>query len=333
MRRSEALREAVRARVVPASPRSEALSVAQAVARSGGEGVLGIVFFGSRKTHAGPDPWSAYDLFVLTRDYLGFYRSLRAAGALRREPALAAALNAVLPPNQVAVPVPPAGDGAPRRAKCAVISLDAFLRETSPRRRDHFCIGRLFQPTELLHARDEETRERIVDALVAAHLETYAWVRPWLPPRFDADAYTRALLRVSLSREIRPEPGGRADALWEAQQPYLREVYAVLLRELAAEGELTEHADGSYALAREVTLGERLRVEAYFRWSLVRATARWFKYILTFEDWLEYILRKAQRHTGQDIVLTPRERRLPVIFLWPRLIRYLRQKDKQGRSA
>jgi hypothetical protein len=66
---------------------------------------------------------------------------------------------------------------------------------------------------------------------------------------------------------------------------------------------------------------------------MVRATARWAKYIVTFDDWLEYILRKARRHSGQDIVLTPRERRLPLVFLWPRVIRYLRHKDQQGRGA
>ena len=81
------------------------------------------------------------------------------------------------------------------------------------------------------------------------------------------------------------------------------------------------------------TAGERLRAFAYFRWSMVRATARWAKYMVTFDDWLEYILRKARRHSGQDIVLTPRERRMPLVFLWPRVIRYLRHKDKQGRGA
>ena len=91
--------------------------------------------------------------------------------------------------------------------------------------------------------------------------------------------------------------------------------------------------DGAYALARPITAAERLRVNAYFTWSLVRATARWAKYIVTFDGWLEYILRKARRHSGQDIVLTPRERRMPLVFLWPRVIRYLRHKDKQGRGA
>jgi hypothetical protein len=50
--------------------------------------------------------------------------------------------------------------------------------------------------------------------------------------------------------------------------------------------------------------------------------------VVTFDDWLEFILRKARRHTGQPIELTPRERRLPLVFLWPRVFRYLRHKDR-----
>ena len=50
--------------------------------------------------------------------------------------------------------------------------------------------------------------------------------------------------------------------------------------------------------------------------------------MVTFDDWLEFIVRKARRHSGQDIVLSDRERRMPLVFLWPRVIRYLRHKDR-----
>jgi len=321
---SEDLREAIRTRVFPREDRAEVRDVARAVLESGGESVMALVFFGSRKTQASPDPWSAYDFFVLTRRYRDFYRSLKAAGSFRRSQRVAAALNAVLPPNLVSVR---AGLGeTPLLAKCAVISLTTLLRETSERRRDHFCAGRLFQPTEVLYARDPETAERVLDALVDAHMLTLSWVRPWLPPAFDVETYCRTLLRVSLAHEIRPEPGGRSKALWEAQRRYLTEVYAILLKDLADACELQRRGI-NYALARPVTLGENVRIEAYFGRSLVRATERWFKYMVTFDDWLEYIVRKARRHTGQQIVLTPREKRLPIVFLWPRVIRYLREKD------
>lgn len=315
------LREAIRARAFPRAPHGDVQALARTVVEGGGESVLGVVFFGSRKTRASPDPWSGYDLFVLTREYRAFYRSLKAAGALRRSRSVVAALNAILPPNQISV----RGAGESRAlAKCAVISLTTLRRETSQRRRDHFCAGRLFQPTEVLYARDTATAEGILDALVNAHAMTLSWVRPWLPPTFDVQTYCRTLLRVSLGREIRPEPEGRSEALWLAQKDYLEAVYGIFLRGQATAGELRIAEDGLYSLARPVSASERRRLDAYFRRSKVRATERWLKYMVTFEDWLEYIVHKAERHSGEEIVLTSRERRLPIVFLWPRVIRYLR---------
>ncbi|HXB53651.1 MAG TPA: hypothetical protein VN461_02645 [Vicinamibacteria bacterium] len=325
-----ALREAIRARTRPAVARAAAAAAAQVLAQAAGAELRGVVFFGSRRTEAGADPWSAYDFFVLTRAYRGFYSALRKAGKVKRSPAVLALLNALLPPSQVSLWL--GTPDAPLHAKCSVLSFTAFLRETSRRRHDHFCIGRLFQPSEIVHAADEATAERILDGLVSAHEETYRWVRPWLPAQFDAEAYGRTLLRVSMAREIRPEPPGRADALWEVQRREQGPVYALLLETLAAGGELrpSGEAPGTYQLVRPVSAAERLGIQAYFAWSLLRATARWGKHVFTFEGWLDYILRKARRHVGEEIVLSPRERRWPLLFLWPRFFRYLRRRGRGG---
>jgi hypothetical protein len=324
----EALRQVVQAQAFPAEPSAAAGLAARAVAQAGGPAVRAVVFFGSRKSQARPDRWSAYDFFVLVRSHGEFYRALRAARRLGRPPGLMAALNRVLPPNQLSLEAEGAA-GERLVAKCAVVSLEAFARETSWRRRDHFFLGRLFQPVEVAYAADAAAGEAVVDGLTrAAHL-TLDWSRPWLPERFDVDAFTRALLHVSFRAEIRPEPEGRADALWEAQREALRRVYGVLLAERARGGDLREPEPGVFALARPAGAGARLRLALYFRWSLVRATARWLKHMVTFEGWLEFIVRKAQRHSGQEIELTPRERRWPLVFLWPRVLRYLRHKDRR----
>jgi len=323
----ETLRAAVAARVRPAVPRPDAAEVARAVVEAGGEAVRSLVFFGSRKTKARPDVYSAYDIFVVVSAYTPFYRSLREHGRLRHRPALGAALNAWLPPNQVSLPVRLA-DGTRVLAKCAVVSETALQRGTSPSRHDHFMAGRLFQPTELLHSSGPPAEGAVLDALVSAHALTYEWVRPWLPARFDVADYCRTLLRVSYAGEIRPEPEGRAEALWRAQEDYLRPVYSVLLDALQARGDLVTPEAGFYALARPARAFARVRSRLYFQWSLVRATARWAKYVVTFEDWLEFMLHKVRRHSGQTIELTERERRMPLIFLWPRVIDYLRHKDK-----
>jgi hypothetical protein len=305
--------------------------VAASLAQAGRGSVAALIFFGSRKTQARTDEFSAHDFFLLTHDYSDLYRSLQSSGSLHRPAWLVAGLNRVLPPNVISVR-PSAGTADTWRAKCAVATVDCFLRETSAARHDHFFLGRMFQPVEIVYAADEATRESVLGGLASARALTYTWVRPWLPPSFDVETYCRTLLRVSLGREIRPEPSGRADALWDVQKEFLQSVYGRLLADLVKAGELV--ARGSeYSIARPVTFGERLRVGWYFRWSMVRATARWAKYVVTFDDWLEYMLRKARRHSGQDIVLTPRERRMPLVFLWPRVIRYLRDKDRQGRGA
>ena len=327
MRPPDALREAVRSRVASPAPDAGAREAAHAIEDRGGAATRAILFFGSRKTQARPDAWSAYDFFVIVERYRPFYDALRAHGALRRPSGLVAALNGPLPPNQIGLTLGAPGERT-ARAKCAVVSAAAFARETSPQRRDHFFLGRLCQQTEVVFAADEASRERVVEALASAHALTYAWVRPWLPDRFDVGTFCRTFLRVSYSAEIRPEPDGRADALWEAQREYLAAVYGVLLRELHAAGDLVLHEPGTYGLARPAGRGERLRLSAYFWRSKIRATLRWAKYVVTFDDWLEFILRKATRHSGQAFELTPRERRFPLLFLWPRVFRYLRHKDR-----
>jgi hypothetical protein len=304
----------------------EALAAARAVQALGGDAVAAVLFFGSRQTQAGPDRYSAWDFFVVTRAYAPFYRALRRAGASHRPAGLLAVLNSVLTPSQISLDLPGSEGALP--AKCAVVSLPDLRREASARRRDHFILGRLFQPVIILLAAAPE-REAVLDALGEACRLTVTWVRPWLPERFTADEYCRTLLRVSYGAEIRPEPvARRIEALWAAQRERMLPVYSVLLRDLAREGELVETAPGTYALARPALAGERRRLAGYFAWSRVRATTRWAKHVVTFEGWLDYILRKAERHTGQAIVLTPRERRLPLVFLWPRVFRYLRHKDR-----
>jgi hypothetical protein len=324
---SEEFRAAVAARSLPSGSAPEALAAACAVKELGGNTVAAVLFFGSRQTQARPDPHSAWDFFVVTRGYAPFYRALRRAGATHRPARLLAGLNTLLTPSQASLSVPGL-KGATLRAKCAVVSLADLRRETSERRRDHFILGRLFQPVAILHA-DEPEREVILDTLVDACRLTASWVRPWLAERFTADEYCRTLLRVSYGAEIRPEPvARRIETLWAAQQDRMRPVFALLLRDLARERELEEVAPATYRLVRPVTAAERRRLAAYFAWSRVRATTRWAKHVVTFEGWLDYLLRKAERHTGQEIVLTPRERRLPLVFLWPRVFRYLRHKDR-----
>jgi hypothetical protein len=45
--------------------------------------------------------------------------------------------------------------------------------------------------------------------------------------------------------------------------------------------------------------------------------------VVTFANWLPYVVRKVERHTGRTIELTRLERKLPLLFLWPRAFHVL----------
>ncbi len=304
-------------------------AAARRLSAAAGDTLVGLVFFGSRRTGAAlANAWSAYDVFVVVEGYHAFYDRLRRAGLTGKRPGLMALVSRWLPPTQFSLRFEAEGV----HVKASVIRFDTWRRETSGRRRDHFCIGRLCQPTRILYFRDEDARGLLLEGLVLSHRETWNWARPWLPPSFDADSYGRSALRTSMRWEVRPEPAGRADALWEAQRVLQIPVFDVLLRELGERGEVAPVSGrpGTFAPARPGGRAGRVRLEHYFRRSIVRATARWLKHVVTFEGWLDYILRKASRHTGEPIALTEREHRWPWVFLWGRLFRYLRDKDHKG---
>jgi hypothetical protein len=302
---------------------------ARRLAAAAGDTLVGLVFFGSRRTGASlANAFSAYDLFVVVEGYRAFYESLRRAGLTGKRPGLMALVSGWLPPTQCSLRFEAEGV----HGKASVIRCDTWRRETSARRRDHFCIGRLCQPTRILHFRDEDARRLLLEGLISSHRETWKWARPWLPRTFDADAYGRSALGTSMRWEVRPEPAGRAEALWEAQRGLQIPVFEALLGELEERGEVdaVPGRRGAFAPRRPVGSAERFRLEHYFRRSIVRATARWLKHVVTFEGWLDYIVRKASRHSGAAIELADRERRWPWIFLWGRLFRYLRDKDRKG---
>ena len=297
-----------------------------------GETLDGVIFFGSRRTNAArANAFSAYDLFLVVPSYRAFYRALVRAGLSSKNPFLLALVSTWLPPTQISLRI---GEVL---IKGAVLTRAILRRETSGRRRDHFTIGRLFQPARVLLARTPELRELLLDALVSAHFETWRWSRPWLPPAFDADAYGQRVLEVSMGWEIRPEPPGRAAALWAAQRDLQRPVFDALLEGLEATGELRRLADDAqpeagplWAPVRAPSLRQTLALRVYFSASIARATLRWAKHVVSFEGWLDYIVRKASRHSGQSIELSERERRWPLLFLWGRVFRYLRDKNRKG---
>lgn len=310
----------------PAGP--AARQIAEYLAHAFGPSTAALIHYGSHAQRSDARPDSAHDFFVVVDRYRDAYRSLARTVGTRFSPATATALARVLPPNVIAVAVP----AHPVRAKCAVLTVRDLLRLCSPRARDHFTQGRLFQQVHVAWSRDAASREAVVGALMGARIGTFRWGRPYLPATFSAEDYCRVLLETSFAGEIRPESGDRAASLWVAQRSVLERAYEALLLGLAREGVLA-HDDGRYRQVAPPSALEALRVRLYFQHSKARATLRWLKYVALYDDWLGYILGKIERRSGIAVELTARERRWPLIFLWPKLVRFLRTRAQRRGAA
>lgn len=297
----------------------EARALASLLAREAGGSVRSVLLYGSHLLNASPDRHSAFDLVVVVEAYAPFYRALRAAGQLQRPPGLFVALAGVLPPNVIAF-TPDEGRGG--MAKCVVVSRAHLEAALGPRPPDHFLLGRLVQRVGLAWAAGDEERLWLEARLGEARGRVLDWMAPYLQGAFDAEALGRRLMEVCYRGEIRPEAANRAKVIFEAQREHFREVLEPGLERAAEAGTLVRVEDG-YRLARPVGSGRRLYWRWHFLRSKLRATARWAKYVLTFDNWLPYISRKVERRTGRPVELTRLERRLPLIFLWPRVIRVL----------
>jgi hypothetical protein len=311
----------------PAPGSAPVSDLASRLVEAGGGAVSAILLYGSQLLRARPDIHSAYDLVVIVEGYPRFYRAMRASGELPRPRFLMTWMAGVLPPNVIAFA--PEGERG-LIAKCLIISHEHFAQALGSEPPDHFLLGRMVQRVEVLWSDGAAEREWVEARLAEARAGVLAWMAPYLEGSFDAAGLGRRLLEVCYRGELRPEAKDRADTIYEAQADHFAAVFPPVLEQAARDGDLVREAgaggDGDvarYRLASAVSRLERRRWRWHFRRSKVRATARWFKHMVTFANWLPYIVRKVERHTGRTVELTPLERKLPLIFLWPRAIHVL----------
>jgi hypothetical protein len=309
--------------------REPARLLTQSLVAGTGTQLRAVLLYGSHLLGAAPDRYSAHDLVVVVEEYLGTYRELRRHGFTHRSPKLMASLAWLLPPNVIAFS-PEGAEGA--LAKCLIISAGDFERELSARSRDHFMISRMIQDVGILYVRDAAAERWLDDSLEAARRTVLDWAVPYVAAPFTAESLARDMIAICYRSEIRPESGSRASSVFEAQRAYLVETYEKLLANAIGEGYVAREGHG-YRSARRPGPMARLKRSAYFNFSKLRVTARWLKHVLTFENWLSYVVRKVERRTGMGIELTALETRLPLIFLWPRLFRMLRDRPAEEPTA
>lgn len=294
-------------------------ALARQLVEAGGGQVRAILLYGSRLLRTRPDRNSAFDFVVLVTAYGPFYRALHDAGDLHRPAWLMTAMAGVLPPNTIAFAP---NEGREGIAKCLIVSTEHFERALGSAAPDHLLLGRMVQRVDIVWAKAAEDARWVGDQLAGARSGVLTWMAPYLEGAVDAGELGRRLLEVCYRGEFRPEAKNRAARIYEAQSDHFRLIFTPLLERGVASGLFVREQD-RYRLARPVPRSEARRWRRHFAVSKARATARWFKHMLTFANWLPYIVGKVERHTGRSIELTSLERKLPIVFLWPRAIHVL----------
>jgi len=309
------------------NPAPAARDAAEYIATVFGKTTRAVLHYGSRAQGRTSRPDSAFDFFVIVDRYGDAYRAL-AARLSRRRVGLATVLAWFLPPNAVALRrITAEGE---RELKCLIISARHFARECSTRARDHFVSGRVAQRLVLAWSRDDDATTAVTANVREARERSFDWVRVFLPQRFDVPQFCRTLIGVSLAHEIRTERPDHANALFAAQRDELVALYGAVLMRLHQRGVLARDGE-TFVQTSPPGPVTRARVRAYFRWSKLRTSLRLLKHPFLYDGWLEYLLQKIDRSTGERIELTERERRWPLIFLWPRAFRYVRTRPQRHR--
>ena len=316
----------------PTTTLDDARALAEALVMAAAGQVEAVILYGSHLNKASPDRHSAYDFVVVVKGYPAFYRNLKAAREMHRPSWLMAAAARVLPPNVIAFTPDEGREGL---AKCLIISREHLQEALGPKPRDHLLLGRMVQKVALVWARDEASSEWVLELLAGARVGVMEWVGPFLDEEFDAASVGRRLLAVCYRAEFRPEAGNRSETIFEAQRSHFVEHLTPVLEKGVRDGWLApvEAPERRYRFVERPGWRPRMRWRWHFIRSKARVTIRWPKHVLTFDNWLPYITRKLERRTGIQVELTRLERALPLIFLWPRVVKVLRARPDKERIS
>jgi hypothetical protein len=280
----DTLRELVETELgLPVDPRVAAM--AAAIAARHGEASRAVLFYGSCLRES-----------QLEGLMLDFYLIVSNYGAAYDKRWLARA-NALVPPN-----VFPFHHDA-LAAKYAVLSEEDFYRLNGPQTRNVSVWARFAQPSRLAWVRDEQARQRAVDAVARAAPALLASARPF--PIGDELEPWRHAFSLTYSAELRAERKGRSGSIVDTDPARYRRFTQPALAAI-------EPKAGSGGWARRRIEGKLLSVVR-----LAKASA-------TYAGGAEYIAWKINRHAGTSIELKPWQKRHPLlaaISLLPRLLR------------
>jgi hypothetical protein len=255
------------------------------------------------------------DLYVLVDSYANVRRSK-----------VKERVDAWLPPTVFSINVL-APDGSPIRAKCALITLADFEKGTASWFHGYLW-GRFSQPSRLVFSRDEIVSARVHAALANAVIRMMSEALTDQPHVLDSATLWEHALTLTYRTELRPERASRPAEIVGHDVGY----YAGVTHAAVQSVPRLSRVDGQNDQYVQSPSDARATPHAV-RWQRRRLAGRvlnvlrLIKSFYTFENGLDYVVWKLERHLGEPVAVSPRLRRYPLIFCWPLLWRLLRNRQ------
>ncbi len=274
-----------------------------------GNELLAIIFYGSCLFSQTQASSSFPDFYLLVSDFRKFHGTL-----------LHSVLNTVLPPNVYFGKFSHPQNTGPKqllRFKCCVMSLAQYLKETSRRAEDIHHLGRFSKKFAILYSLSEETSLEILQGALQAMLTLIPFSLALLPDEFTLEEFILKQLSLSYLGEKRVTEPTKVIKLLDAAHDYYYEIYPRLLELYALRFDHPHKTRAGTYRQRPATTRWKKKTQRFLARSRLRGILRWPKYILTVDNWVDYLVEKLERHHGVNVELTPLQRRFPLIFGWP----------------
>lgn len=278
--------------------------MAAAARRRFGASVAGIIFYGS--CLRGGTTEGVLDFYAIVDSYeAAFGSGLLALG------------NRLIPPNVFHLKT--MYQGTDLRAKVAVLSRADLDRLTAPDSRQTSVWARFCQPTAIVHARDEALRAELVEKLAQAVTTAVGTVAPLLRAELTPTQLWTEIFTYTFGAEFRTERSDRPRVIYDFDAAR----YDALARPalIAAGVPFTDHAG---MLRLEIDPPRREAARRAWRAKVRRGKSltllRLVKAAYTFEGGVDYLIWKAERHSGRKIDVSAFARAHPIlcapVVLW-----------------
>jgi hypothetical protein len=221
----------------------------------------------------------------------------------------------VLPPNVYVLKLD-RKSGSDRMAKYSTMTLRSLERHVDKDFHPYFW-ARFCQPALLIWARDLATKDNVDRIFAHARYRMLKENLPLLMENFDSNVFWRQALTHTYSCELRSERPEKITEIVESNRLYLEKTLSEFRRK---ESFLIASASDAAASTNSVVrLLFRLRRRTQRNWGKLLSLTRLVKAAFTFNNALEYVLWKIERHSGIQETPSELQCRYPLLFAWPLL--------------